>query len=379
MYANVPVVALIGAGASYASGDYEAEARPPLTRDLFSTLDAVELLRTYVLAQGASQVVEREMRQDSTLAFEQALRSLREDGHEHHRLMSLALPLYLQALLLRYSEQLHAYATRYSILVDELLRLRTDVYFVSLNYDTLLDYRLGALSPLLSIDRYIDDARGWSLIKPHGSANWFRELSDPFDPKAPGDRWIASPRIECVPASSFELHVVRDTPFTEADRVTRRYPAIALPEGPKDELVLPPEHLRHFRRGLVGAQQLDLLVLGYSALDTEVLDLIKQSGTRVRRLTVVNRDAREAVKVYRLIERFGIEAVWPDTYAGAYTEWVDGRGLREWVSEFGGVEGGPYPSLIDPDELERRIAVDEVRASLRKPSDEEDDIMTRPF
>jgi hypothetical protein len=36
--------------------------------------------------------------------------------------MSLALPPYLQALMLAYSAELHADAERYSVLIDELLR-----------------------------------------------------------------------------------------------------------------------------------------------------------------------------------------------------------------------------------------------------------------
>lgn len=133
------------------------------------------------------------MRTDETVAFEQALRSLREDDRNSHlRQMSLALPPYLQALVLEYSEQLHADAERYSVLIIELLKLQTSILFVSLNYDTVLDSNLGAFSPLDSIGDYVSDSRKWSLIKPHGSANWFTELDQPFDPTRPPARSSAA-------------------------------------------------------------------------------------------------------------------------------------------------------------------------------------------
>jgi len=345
--------------------------RPPLTRSLFSTPAAHDLLKTYALAQSAGDAVVREMRDDSTLAFEQALRNLRDDGHAHHLLMSMALPLYLQALLLGYSETLHADALRYSALVDELLKLKTRVYFISLNYDTLLDYRLGALSPLRSMSSYIDTGMNWCLIKPHGSVNWYYETEASFDPRAPGP--VASQKaseIQCVPADSFDLRVVRGTVSrSDAHLETRRYPAIALPEGPKDELVLPEDHLFRLKGALQAAQEIDLLVLGYSGLDTEVLELVRSNCQRIRRMTVVNRDPAETLKVYSALSDAGIHANWPDTFDGSYEQWVDGDGLRQWVREFGGLPGGPYPSLTEPSDLENRIAVRDIKT--RQPSGRE--------
>jgi hypothetical protein len=76
----VPVVVIIGAGASFASGKYKPMSRPPLTRELFETERARALLRTYVLANNASRAVRRLMQADDTVAFEQAVRSLRRMG-----------------------------------------------------------------------------------------------------------------------------------------------------------------------------------------------------------------------------------------------------------------------------------------------------------
>lgn len=112
---------------------------------------------------------------------------------------------------------------------------------------------------------------------------------------------------------------------------------------------------RRRKSTLAEASEADVLVLGYSALDTEVLDLIAQGHAGIRRMTVVNRDPKSTLTVYRTIQRHGIKAIWPDTFDGSYEDWIDKDGLRRWVQEFGGVQGGPYPSLTDPDDLARLI------------------------
>lgn len=356
---TVPVVAIIGAGASYASGDYAGHERPPLTRDLFRVPAARALLRKYPLAQKAGQVVERDMKADTTLAFEQALLNLRQDSHDHRRMQSIALPLYLQELLLNVSNALYEKATRYDALLDELLKLPTHVHFVSLNYDVLLDNRLGAFHRLSSMESYISASPRWSLIKPHGSVNWFVELTTRFEQANPGLHVdIPHGPIECVPSDYFTLDDIRGVLRGAPERGAIRYPAIALPEGPKDQLVLPREHLNFLQQSLASAAQVDILVLGYSALDTEVLDLIRNSETQVRRMTIVNRDADENLRVHDTIQKHGIGAVWPDVFDGSFADWVDNDGLASWVREYGGLSGGtPYPSLVAPHDLKSTLGL----------------------
>lgn len=363
---TVPVVAILGAGASLASGNYPADLRPPLTRDLFSGLRANALLREYPLARKAGRLIARDMKADTTLAFEQALLGLRTDGNPQHAHMALAVPLYLQALLLKASEELVDRAERYDLLVDDLLQVPSWIHFVTLNYDVLLD---NALSPFFRLDEmadYIANRRGqqrknWSLIKLHGSVNWAIDTDQPFDPLVPAPE-LDPPHgpIYCYPPDEFRLLQLRGTSRRTAEPggpTAFSYPAIALPEGPKDRLVLPDAHLDYFKRSLADARQVDLLVLGYSARDSEVLTLITDSGTQVRRMTVVNRDAEANLEVFATIARHGIEALWPDVYDGSFVEWVDQGALRTWVREFDGVKdpAGPYPSLTSPDDLHNRI------------------------
>jgi hypothetical protein len=348
---NQPLVAIIGAGASHVSGDYAVSRRPPLTRDLFRTEPAVELLRTYALAQAAGQAIERDMRSDNTLQFEAALKRLQDDGFAHHRQKVMAVAPFLQALLIQYSAQLGPYSDRYADLVDELLKLPVPTNFVSLNYDTLLDRHLDALSPLDSADSYIDTPLGWTLIKPHGSIAWYVQQPDRFDPaRPPGDSAFVRVPISLVPLRGLTLERVRRPTYALNEHGdTDRYPAIALPDGPKDELILPSEHRRALHR-VLKSSEMQLLVLGYSALDTEILNLIRSANTTIRRLTVVNRSGKDALDVFSRIVAAGIEPIWPDVFDGSLEDWIDGEGLKTWVSQY----EGPF-AVTHPDDLEQRI------------------------
>jgi hypothetical protein len=372
---STPIIVLVGAGASHVSGSYGVDARPPLTRGLFDCARASALLKIYSLARIAGGRIERDMKTDSTLAFEEALLRLRQSKKPHQRQMALAVPLYLQALLLDYSLGLQAEAKRYELLVDELLSVQTQVTFISLNYDTLLDNCLSAFHSLETLDQYINAPQGWSLVKPHGSVNWFVDQDDFFDPTAPPvDMEVQQAPIQCAPLRGLSLAGLRGRP--PGDPVgTNRYPAIALPEGPKDELVVPTQHLDHLRRLLGLESEIDVLVLGYSAIDTEILQLIKDGSAHIRRMTVVNANPESALSVYDKMKAFGIEAVWPDVFDGSYESWIDTDGLRQWTAEF----KGPFPSAVGPDELRSRLAVREYERRAAQAGLTREDIMNRPM
>ena len=371
-----PIIVLVGAGVSFACGDVGTDERPPLTRQLFSCSRAERLLTTYTLAREAHSVITREMRSDTTIAFEEALKRLQTDGYAHHQQMAVAVPPFLQALWLEYGESLDSRCVRYGILVDELLKLRTTVVFVSLNYDTLLDNRLAAFSPLNSMRDYIDTPLGWSLIKPHGSVAWFFEQTAALDPRTPpGDRPIVRQVIECRPTTAFDLADLRASDSRNPHGPCVRYPALALPDGPKDELVLPPEHLDHLCGILGSSQEIYLLVLGYSALDTEILKLITQSDCKVRRMTVVNSDVMPALEVFDRVTSTGIEPIWPDVFDGTYTQWIDKDGLSRWTAEY----PGRPESANDPAELRRVLAERRRHEEIQRRLPASDSVMTRKF
>ncbi len=154
-----------------------------------------------------------------------------------------------------------------------------------------------------------------------------------------------------------------------------RYPALALPDGPKDELVLPAEHLDHLRGILGRSQEIYLLVLGYSALDTEILKLIAESDCKVRRVTVVNCDVTAALEVFDRVTSTGIEPIWPDVFDGSYMQWIDNDGLSRWAAEY----MGRPESANDPAKLRQALADRRRHQEIQRRLQANDSIRTQQF
>jgi len=339
----VPLVVILGAGASRGSGFFQDNVPspwvpevPPLTVDLFNEQKYGPILREYDLAHQAGRFIEQERAQDDALGLETVLHRLGSSEYQHHRHMALAVPLYLQHLLFAVSEGLYSGALHYDRLIERLLCLPY-VYFVSLNYDLMIDRRLNAYRPLETLADYISDDKNWALIKPHGSVNWYHTAEEGFIPsKPPSNLGWSSGTFECTPPDA-SLEAIRG--WTLTSPYTDRYPALAAPEGPDDRLVLPQAHQKFFFANLRQAQQIDLLVIGYSALDSEVLRLIRETRAKVRHITVVNQDRAMAAAVLERITKVGFNPVWNEVIDTDFASWSSDGGLTRLVEEY----GGPYP------------------------------------
>jgi hypothetical protein len=251
--------------------------------------------------------------------------------------MAIAVPPYLQHLLLTVSEQLYSDALHYDRLIERLLRLPY-VYFVSLNYDVMLDRRLSAHHRLETLSDYIETGENWSLIKPHGSVNWFHAAGEVYIPgKPPRDLSWDRATFDCVPPES-DLRETRGQRFTDG-RLTMRYPALAAQEGPDDRLVLPQAHQEFFFMGVHQAQEVDVLVVGYSALDREILRLISEARPKIRHMTIVSHDRVTAGEVLERLRAAGLNPVWHELIDGDFASWSNDGGLSRLEADY----GGPYP------------------------------------
>jgi hypothetical protein len=308
---------------------------PPLTVDLFDESKYGEVLRKYDLAHQAGRFIEEERAQDNALGLEAALHRLSTSSYTHHRHMALAVPPYLRHFLLAVGEQLYPDALHYDRLIERLLRLPY-VFFVSLNYDLILDRRLSAHRHLSDLYAYI---RGdnWSLIKPHGSVAWSHTTSEAFIPeRPPADLQWDHVSFECLPPESkpSELLGLR---FTDS-RLTDRYPALAAPEGPDDRLVLPSAHSEFFGQALYAAREIDILVVGYSGLDHEILRFIRGADPKIRYMTIVSSTLAEAEEVGERFRDSGLEPVWYEPVSGNFASWSNSGGPNRLIEEY----GGPY-------------------------------------
>jgi hypothetical protein len=113
------------------------------------------------------------------------------------------------------------------------------------------------------------------------------------------------------------------------------YPALSIPVGEEDELFCPPEHLAAARERLKSGDGLNLLVLGYSGLDQEVLRLLRESEAKVRSLFVVNGNERASLEAADRIMRAisggtGVRA--DSVFAGGFTDAVKTGALGDFIN-----------------------------------------------
>jgi hypothetical protein len=295
---------VLGAGASYdcAGGPFVREGRwrPPLVRELFAPRFQA-ILSGYPFAQAAAADIVP-LLDDGTFQIERHIATeFRAGTHELARRKYLSLPLYLQ-------EVLHTCGGGFAWSPDAYDRMLTGlsevphVTFVTLNYDTILDDRLANARPRKRMGWYVDPSSQWWLVKLHGSVDWgYRlPLDDSLDlaNPLPELEYQLGPEIELrVPDGG--LDAIRGIPpalgLSMVATQPRFYPAISVPVGAADELVCPQEHVGLLKSRLHEAQPVHLLVIGYSGLDQEVVQILRDADTRIASLTVVDKgDAADA-------------------------------------------------------------------------------------
>jgi hypothetical protein len=348
------LVVLIGAGASFdctsADVQKDADLTPPLVKDLFAQRGTfARILNAYPLAAMAAAEI-RSTLPNEAIALEAYLSErLRASTDDYARRRYRQIPLYLQELFHRISapaspDELSPVGfTRqpdnYDVLLNATLSLDRVVY-ITLNYDTLLDQRLGSYSTgFRTLADYIPANRNWTLAKLHGSINWARPLT----------RELAADRGQ-MPREAYvehvngldELELDRHVVMRGGDLETMRfnggrivyYPALSAPLGAADELSCPPEHVAHLKRVLGEMGEINLLVIGYSGLDQEVLQLLAESTTGLSQLLVANGTSEASVAAAdKIATALGHEGAFPADapYRGGFGDLVSSGALRTFV------------------------------------------------
>jgi hypothetical protein len=227
----------------------------------------------------------------------------------------------------------------YDALINAALALE-DVVFVSLNYDTLLDERLFVYSPLHTLDTYISAEQNWCLIKLHGSVNWGRPIARFTEAHISPRTDVLNRHFDQVADDEIATQIVlRNFEALEDIRYQDRqlfYPALSVPLGSADELVCPPEHVEHLERKLRDLPALNLLVIGYSGLDQEVLRLLRDAGQPLRMLRVVNGNSEQGQQAADMItEQFDPRASRENhpVFNGGFSEFVSGGHLADFIAE----------------------------------------------
>lgn len=351
---DAPLFVILGAGSSYDASSLHADGmltRPPLVRDLFDGRWHF-ILDRYPLAKHAAPDIRDAMMGSGSdaVSLEEFLRTrYRHSSDEYDKRRWYSILAYLQHLLwwvslpdLRApSAESRPAEFRYepdrlsrvgNLLIDEW----DHVCFITLNYDLILDRYLAELNRLVTIGDFISHPR-WSLIKLHGSVTWKYKLSQ-------------SVNLSDIPPNIEDLleqdRIFHDWSFEDDARYVVRdgngtypgFPALSAPLGEEDELVCPPEHVSFVQDKLRNADALNLLVIGYSAYDRAVLNLLAESKRPLRSLYVVSENAQIAQEVAERIGRHVDADVLASEFAlglhGDFASWVGGgtyRSYPEWV------------------------------------------------
>jgi hypothetical protein len=336
------LVVILGAGASRACTPRSGndQFRPPLTADLFDPRYE-SILSNYPLANTAASDI-RVVVGAGAVAIEAFLRErLRDSPDPYARRRYLQIPLYLHELLAEVSRNYTRNPDNYDRLINAALALDR-VTFVTLNYDTIFDSRLALQTgQITSIDDYVGQEE-WALIKLHGSVDWARLVN--VDNVATVDaRLVAAftdlgEELENLFAPEIHFRPIPDMQTFRWDGAIPAlfYPALSVPLGSADELVCPPLHVDVLRRRLESSTEgLNLLVIGYSGVDQEVLNLLRECSNGVKSLFVINHDVEAGeIAARRIMQLFAdVEPDPADVSQKEFNAWAQSGDLDEYFQQ----------------------------------------------
>jgi hypothetical protein len=333
------LVVITGAGASFECTrrhPFNESWRPPLVVDLYAEREAVMPILSYYPDARTLAPDLRAATRTGAAGLEMYLRDeVLNSSSAYDRRRYSSIPLYLQHLLLEVGQHFTRHPVNYNRLVNASLRAADEVVFLTLNYDRLLDRELEVHTPIQSLDDYVRLNCPWSLVKLHGSVNWVRRITNPVDVES-ADGYLARVIAELGEG----LQVDDEIELAEGDDVgpmRRRgdalfYPALSVPLGPDDQLNCPPTHLEFLRERLSAADGLNILSVGYSGLDSSLLELLKQSRNSLRSLFAVNHEGEKALEVAtKIAGALGAKAAPEVAFPGGFDSFAQSGGLEEYV------------------------------------------------
>ena len=362
---NTP--ALVGAGASH---DCHIEQfttcvnrqwTPPLTQHLFSNARSFEnVLNRYPRLQFVAAEFISKFAADPAFRIEGFMRDLlsREDARSCQD--ALFISLYLRDLFSAVSDlyvtagnglqAINAYTDLVGAIYNAYANERkfTSVTFLTTNYDTLLDRAIENRFSIgfSNIEKYIEFEKNWALIKFHGSTNWHYQINGEAH-KLPINKGIASDRTLAAINDGFNLRdLSKSTDIFVSNRFDQDlsgnrdvwFPAIAIPVDRKEGAVCPKTHVDYLVKLLQDqARSFDLLVIGFSAIDQDLISVFGGYWDRLCRLMIVNGNEQSSAETQQRFLDAGVNRTicknWSSAcWKGGFANFVLHRnGLREFL------------------------------------------------
>jgi len=273
---------ILGAGASYdvipsvhrGNTVKSSSYAPPLTRGLFE-IDAnvqKDILSRYPAAQSAASYLRVEIAKGRDI--EEILREMRDSPERRIQEQMKEIPLYLQELFGRISENYTDEPVNYNILLDKtLISSMEHIMFITLNYDLLLEKALKMEGVVFNnVSDYIPSGRSWSLIKLHGSVNWGRKLLN--TPNKGNDLSGLLDNIHQINIEEdLDGEITLDYSYLNRPHTSNHmYPALSVPVDGDYKLNCPSKHIEHLQLFLMECR--NFLIIGVSGKDQDLLSLL---------------------------------------------------------------------------------------------------------
>lgn len=306
------LVVILGAGAAHDLIPQPSDRsireeiyRPPLTKDLFLMHNNLEqFFSDFPGVESVLGDIRSLSKADGTaVSLEKYLRNLRESNDSFRRIQFRHFSPYLQKLFYLLTQRFCYQPVNYNRLLNETLGDRfRKVLYLTLNYDLLFDKALHSHPGTQfnindeSIAKYIPRDEKWSYIKLHGSVDWGKKIKTE-QVKNPG-RSLGS-LIDNINQLGDSLEQALDDKIligksydigdsglkynpTDFDLT---YPVLGVPVDGDSKACCDPNHTEYLQNYLNECQ--DFLVIGFSGIDKDVLDLLDKKNNGFRKVVIV--------------------------------------------------------------------------------------------
>ncbi len=338
---------ILGAGASAdvipphsASSIKEPNYRPPLTKEIFQPGRYPEgLINKF---NGVAQCIGEIRRiisfNTSTVpeSLESFLEKLKFSEEYYKRAQFRHFAPFLQNYFGVISNEYCFDPVNYNELLNKTLLGKIEkVAYLTLNYDLLFDKALnlhhGTKNDFLldpeNMKRYIPEGGKWMYIKLHGSVDWGRRMKADLEDISPTlEAWLD--KIDKTGDNLDRLlndEIVYDPLFTNPHKTKLLYPAISVPVKNESKMSCRKEHLSALRAHLDLCQ--NFLIIGYSGIDVDVLDLLAKKKGGFGKVLVISKDKEQSSEVIGRIMSYQDLGQKLQTHIEPY----DGYGFSEFL------------------------------------------------
>lgn len=339
---------ITGAGASYdvarpSETNVNRYYKPPLTKELFLSGEqqTTEWIRDCLGNHPFAAQIGKDHNKNNT-TLEQYLFDIKNmKSHPTIQEHYFTVPIYLHELFLDISYKYIKSkipcvpSNYYSLLLALTKGFYTTIIWINLNYDLFADKAITALTnkAFNSFDAYMDIEirEGIKIMytKPHGSVDWFRKNGKAIPWDEIEMKYIPDNFEESLSDNILTEHMAHTAGLHPKEKWL--YPAILPPIGHYEFL-----YKNHIKKILPALKETtSILCIGFSALDQDVLTLLKENITHVEKMKIVNGDSNSGGEAYKRIKEYmRAQLNRPEhevAFDGGFSQFVK-TDVSEWLS-----------------------------------------------